>query len=206
MSGKKERLENEDMISVRIKLAMKNKKISQVELAKRVGTTQAALSQMLNSKKGYVLKKTMLQKICRELDLDYQEVLSAQSSVEGSSLTKDDYERSVTKMFLDRLGVDVSHIIVSAGLVFRADKYTNFQYSCGTKTLNRIEMEKKVEEDKQVMLEEGLDEGMFDEMFEEYYEIRYKDRLKKLSVAEYNKMIDSFTAMNLNSLDFIFAY
>ena len=200
------RLENEEIIAVRIKRAMKTKKISQVELAKRIGTTQAAISQMLNSKKGYVLREETLRKMCQVLELDYEEIRSVRSNVEGSPIPKGENERMYIKMLLDNLGVDISHIVVSGGLVFRADKYTNYQYSCGTLTLDRAGMEKKVEEDKQVMQEEGLLEGMIVEMFEEYYEIRYKDKMKKLSVSEYNKMIDSFTAMNLNSLDFIFAY
>lgn len=180
----------EKIVAERIHKKIKEDKIPQYELARRIGTNPSSLSKMLKGEKGYALKPEMIKAICEELGMEYRDVVSVEHSIDGAIPTSEDYEREVIIMMLDKLGVDVTHVKILDYIVYKCDKYTNYNYSCGDKTLSRGEMDEAEMKAKDI---------------EEYYELEYRDRRKRISVENYNRMIESLNAIIHNSLDFIFA-
>ena len=94
---------------------------------------------------------------------------------------------------LETNGVNVSHVKVSASIVYRADKNSNYRFSNGVDSFSPEEIEEIEKCDRQIVKDEGMDL-----LFEEYYEVKYKDAVKKYSVNDFLAIVSLF---NDNEID-----
>ena len=189
--------EKENMITERLIKIMKRKKITQVELANRLGVTQAKISKTLKREYGYPLTDSYLKKICDALELDYMTIISVSSEIQPEN---EDYERSLTLWYFEKKGIETVHIIISCGVVYYSDRFTNHQFTSDGKTMHSLEEMKDIEKnDRKTLEEDGSDN--IEEYFDEYYELTYKDVIKKYSVQDYNVLIEKISTTYKNILD-----
>ena len=190
--------EKEKMIADRLLKIMKQKKITHVELANRLGVTQATISKTLKREDGYPLTDSYVKKICNALELDYMTVISVSSEIQPDN---EDYERSLIKWYFEKKGIETVHYIVSCGVVYHADRFTNQQFtSDGGKTMHSLEEMREIEKnDRKTLEEDELDN--IDEFFDEYYEITYKNVTKKYSTKDYDTLIEKLSTTYQNILD-----
>ena len=185
------------MVAERLIKIMKKNKITQVELANRLGVTQATVSKTLKREDGYPLTVSYIKKICNALELDYMTIISVSSDIQPENV---DYERSLTMWYFEKKGIETVHIIISCGVVYYADRFTNHQFTSDGNTMHTLdEMRELEEKDRKVLEEDGLDS--IDEYFDEYYELTYKGVTKKYSVQDYNALIEKISATYQNILD-----
>jgi transcriptional regulator with XRE-family HTH domain len=186
--------EKEKMIADRLLKIMKQKKITQVELANRLGVTQATISKTLKREDGYPLTDSYVKKICNALELDYMTVISVSSEIQPDN---EDYERSLIKWYFEKKGIETVHYIVSCGVVYHADRFTNQQFtSDGGKTMHSLEEMREIEKNDQKAFEEDELNGN-----DEYYEITYKNVTKRYSAKDYDALIEKISTTYQNILD-----
>ncbi len=193
-------ISNRGLVAARILKRMKDAKISQAELAKKIGTTQSSISKMLGGEQETLNAKT-IEDICNVLNLDFEEVTSVKNIKEDDTLNVDEYERGLVSWLLDKYGVDITHVKVCGSIVFRSNKYSNYLYSNGLDLYTHDEMEKHEKKERQIFAEEELDG-----VFEEYYELQYRNEIIKMTVDNYHTFIDSFNKDILFKLMLLFRY
>ncbi len=195
------RIENEKLIAAKIKGIIKKRGMKQVDLAKQIDVPPSSLSKMLSGVKGYPLNPSVIQDICNVLELDYNDIVTIKVSQDYNPLTNEDFVRGIAMMTFEKLGVDTSFVKICGNIVYKRNKYTNYLFFNGTNYYTQEDMEKLEAEEKKNLTTEDLDLN-----FEEFYEVRYDNVIKRMSVSEYNHMIDSVKNMLQYALDFIFHY
>lgn len=181
------KLENKGLIAERIMREMKRKRVTQKELADKLGITQSQLSKVLNGK-GYKLKEELIREICKILGVDYGEMIRIRSPYDNLELS----QRIITTIILEQLGVEIDHVKTIDSVEYRANKSTNYKYWYGAN--------KYLTEEETERMRKNCDD------YEESYEVKYHRNKKILSKENYLDMIDSLYEGLENSLKYIFMF
>ncbi len=186
------RLKNERLIAERIRRELQRRDLSQKELAQKIGVQPSSFSRMLKGATGYVLTEQIIRDIAREFDLAYEDLTAVRPRA-GSIYQEinEKYEGGIIMMALDKYGVDANHVRICDSIVYEKNKYTDFAWMSGDIEISPEQMEKIMRETGEV---------------EEYYDMEYNGQKKRLSVNDYNSLIEMLNNNFKNSLDFVFAF
>lgn len=190
------------LISEKIIRIMRAKKISQADLASRLGVTQATISKTLHNQRGNSLTDEYVRRICRALDVEYKDVISVSPEIQ---LANENLERGIIMWLLNKKGIETAHVIVSCSVVYRSDLYSNYNYTTDGITMYTPEQMKLiVQEDQETLKRDGIDD--IDDYFDEYYEMTYHNKTKKYTVQDYNSLLEMFSVQNQNMINAVFDY
>jgi hypothetical protein len=125
--------------------------------------------------------------------------------VEKTQIINPNYDSGLAVWFMEKIGIEIVHYIVSGGIAYYAPKVTNRQFTTdGLKFFSPSEMRARVQADIDAFRDNDIND--IDEYFDEYYLLSYCGISRKLTVTNYNMIIEMINANFINLRKVIFQY